>query len=229
MEGLSKYWGASCTAYSPRELVNWPISRDQLEPHYRSLAAMIGITGGQDGLSDYFQDQFFSFPKASQTEAITALLNGLPPSDSGNSLQLIPGAARLALDSRTDSENGCALTGECMTGCPKKSVFNAAQLTDTLLDTFADARQVDGTVSAIDPINRSVRLQTANRQPEISDDRIRQVGNAAIEGATLALLSCTRRRELEQLVRKIEHVPLESDPELFDEFVLGCLFRPIEP
>jgi len=64
--------------------------------------------------------------------------------------------------------------------------------------------------------------------PDIDDGRIRQVGNAAIEGATIALRSLTRRRELERLVRKIEHVPLESDPEFFDEFVLGCLFRSID-
>jgi uncharacterized 2Fe-2S/4Fe-4S cluster protein (DUF4445 family) len=65
--------------------------------------------------------------------------------------------------------------------------------------------------------------------PGIDDRRIRQVGNAAIEGATIALRSLTRRRELEGLVRRIEHVSLESDPEFFDEFVLGCLLRPIDP
>lgn len=64
--------------------------------------------------------------------------------------------------------------------------------------------------------------------PGIDDGRIHQVGNAAIEGATIALLSLTRRRELENLVRRIEHVPLESDPDFFDEFALGCLFRPID-
>lgn len=64
--------------------------------------------------------------------------------------------------------------------------------------------------------------------PCIDDDRIRQVGNAAIEGATIALLSVTRRHELERLVRGIEHVPLESDPGFFDEFAVGCLFRPID-
>jgi len=65
--------------------------------------------------------------------------------------------------------------------------------------------------------------------PDIDDHCIRQLGNAAIEGATIALLSLARRRELEKLVRRIEHVPLEAAPELFDEFALGCLFRPIEP
>lgn len=78
---------------------------------------------------------------------------------------------------------------------------------------------------------RHLSAQAARRMgliPGIDDERIRQVGNAAIEGATIALLSLTRRRELEALVQGIEHVPLESDPEFFDEFVLGCLFRPVD-
>lgn len=63
--------------------------------------------------------------------------------------------------------------------------------------------------------------------PDLPDDRLVQVGNAAIEGATIALLSVARRHELEVLVGKIEHVELETDPEFFDHFVAGCQFRPM--
>lgn len=60
--------------------------------------------------------------------------------------------------------------------------------------------------------------------PDLPDDRVVQVGNAAIEGATIALLSVARRRELEALVARIEHVELETDPDFFDHFVGGCQF-----
>lgn len=63
--------------------------------------------------------------------------------------------------------------------------------------------------------------------PDLPDERIAIVGNAAIEGATLALLSVSRRRELEELVRGIEHVELETDPDFFDHFVVGCQFAPV--
>lgn len=63
--------------------------------------------------------------------------------------------------------------------------------------------------------------------PDLPDERIVQVGNAAIEGATLALLSVSRRRELEEVVRGIGHVELETDPEFFDHFVQGCQFIPV--
>ena len=64
--------------------------------------------------------------------------------------------------------------------------------------------------------------------PNIPDAKIVQVGNAAIEGACLALLSMTKRRELEALVRRVEHCRLETHPQFFDYFVEGCQFKPVE-
>ncbi|HVU35660.1 MAG TPA: ASKHA domain-containing protein [Opitutaceae bacterium] len=65
--------------------------------------------------------------------------------------------------------------------------------------------------------------------PNLDVSRIVQVGNASIEGAAIALRSVTRRRELEELVTRIEHVELETDPDFFDHFVSGCQFIPVEP
>jgi uncharacterized 2Fe-2S/4Fe-4S cluster protein (DUF4445 family) len=64
--------------------------------------------------------------------------------------------------------------------------------------------------------------------PSIPDERIVQVGNAAIEGASVALLSRARREELEGLVRRVEHCRLETHPAFFDYFVDGCQFQPVE-
>jgi uncharacterized 2Fe-2S/4Fe-4S cluster protein (DUF4445 family) len=64
--------------------------------------------------------------------------------------------------------------------------------------------------------------------PNLPDAKIRQVGNASIEGACIALLSQTRRRELEELVRRVTHCRLEAHPRFFDFFVEGCQFGPFE-
>jgi uncharacterized 2Fe-2S/4Fe-4S cluster protein (DUF4445 family) len=64
--------------------------------------------------------------------------------------------------------------------------------------------------------------------PNIDHGRIHQVGNAAIEGACIALLSRTKRAELEQLVRRVTHCRLETHPAFFDIFVQGCQFAPVE-
>lgn len=64
--------------------------------------------------------------------------------------------------------------------------------------------------------------------PNIPGSKIIQIGNASIEGATIALLSKTKRNELENLVKKVEHCRLETDPSFFDYFVEGCQFNPVE-
>lgn len=63
--------------------------------------------------------------------------------------------------------------------------------------------------------------------PDIGNSRIRQVGNASIEGAGIALLSRSKRDELEMLVRKAKHCRLETHPGFFDFFVEGCQFTPV--
>jgi uncharacterized 2Fe-2S/4Fe-4S cluster protein (DUF4445 family) len=78
---------------------------------------------------------------------------------------------------------------------------------------------------------RHLKVEPARRIgliPNIDPSKVVQVGNAAIEGACIALLSVSRRRELEELVRRVEHCRLETHPDFFEFFVEGCQFKPIE-
>ncbi len=63
----------------------------------------------------------------------------------------------------------------------------------------------------------------ANVPPE----RIRKVGNASLEGATLMLVSAELRRRIERLAATVQHVELETTPDFFDIFVDGCMFEPM--
>ena len=64
--------------------------------------------------------------------------------------------------------------------------------------------------------------------PNIDASRIVQIGNASVEGACIALLSRSKRAELEALVRRVTHCRLETHPGFFDYFVEGCQFAPVE-
>jgi uncharacterized 2Fe-2S/4Fe-4S cluster protein (DUF4445 family) len=64
--------------------------------------------------------------------------------------------------------------------------------------------------------------------PNLGDAKIRQVGNASIEGACIALLSRAKRVELEELVTRVVHCRLEAHPHFFDYFVEGCQFSPFK-
>ena len=59
-------------------------------------------------------------------------------------------------------------------------------------------------------------------------EKIAKVGNASLEGATLMLVSKRLRHEIEDLVKRIEHIELETTPDFFDIFVEGCMFKPME-
>jgi len=79
---------------------------------------------------------------------------------------------------------------------------------------------------------RHLKVEASKRiglVPSLPSAKIVQAGNTAIEGATIALLSKSKRRELEDLVKRVEHCRLETHPRFFDFFVEGCQFKPVEP
>jgi uncharacterized 2Fe-2S/4Fe-4S cluster protein (DUF4445 family) len=78
---------------------------------------------------------------------------------------------------------------------------------------------------------RRLKIEASKRIgliPNLPNEKIVQVGNAAIEGACMALLSRAKRQELEHLVKRVEHCRLETHPQFFDFFVEGCQFKPVE-
>lgn len=73
-------------------------------------------------------------------------------------------------------------------------------------------------------VDRSKRIGLI---PNVDNDRIVQVGNAAIEGACIALLSKAKRDQLERLIGNVKHCRLETHPDFFDFFAFGCQFAPM--
>lgn len=77
--------------------------------------------------------------------------------------------------------------------------------------------------------SRSLDLDAARRIgliPDVPDERFTRVGNAALEGASIALRSGRARAALEKAVQRVELVRLEAHPRFFDCFVEGCQFEP---
>ena len=60
--------------------------------------------------------------------------------------------------------------------------------------------------------------------PELPLDRITYVGNAALMGAQMALLSETERARARELANRMEHVALAARPEFQDIFIEGMKF-----
>ncbi len=61
----------------------------------------------------------------------------------------------------------------------------------------------------------------------VPQDRIVKIGNASVQGAKELLLSRTKRQSIDELVKRIEHVELETTPDFFEVFVEACQFKPM--
>lgn len=58
-------------------------------------------------------------------------------------------------------------------------------------------------------------------------EKIKKIGNSALEGATKLLLSNKLRKNLVKYVKNIDHLELETKSDFFDYFVEGCQFKKI--
>ncbi|MDM8008706.1 MAG: ASKHA domain-containing protein [Phycisphaerae bacterium] len=61
----------------------------------------------------------------------------------------------------------------------------------------------------------------------VPDERVIRIGNASVEGAKGVLRSRSCRDRVETMVRRMEHVELEKEPDFFDLFAEMTLLQPI--
>jgi uncharacterized 2Fe-2S/4Fe-4S cluster protein (DUF4445 family) len=91
------------------------------------------------------------------------------------------------------------------------------------VDEFKKLYLAGGFANYVDPENAVAIGFLAN----VPQDRIVKVGNASLEGATIMLLSGPKRAEIQEFVKNIQHVELETTPDFFEFFVEGCQFKPM--
>src|SRR4051794_17230217 len=50
--GLSNVWGAAMLPYAQHDLGGWPITAEQLAPHYAAVLELTGLAGRRDALAE---------------------------------------------------------------------------------------------------------------------------------------------------------------------------------
>jgi uncharacterized 2Fe-2S/4Fe-4S cluster protein (DUF4445 family) len=61
--------------------------------------------------------------------------------------------------------------------------------------------------------------------PDIPTEKIKFVGNTAITGAKMALISKETRNEAEQIAKKARYLELTSDPDFNQEFTKALVMK----
>jgi hypothetical protein len=126
--GLSNAWGCGVARYSDEELESFPFPALELEKSYEEVVRRIGISGGcEDEMSSYFGLDQWSQPPIDLDNIHNYLLRKFNKSREqliGLGFRL--GRTRLAVLSRDfKGRQGCSLTGNCLWGCYRKSMYSS--------------------------------------------------------------------------------------------------------
>lgn len=126
--GFSNVWGAAMLPNRDPDLAGWPVKNAELAPHYRAVTAFTGLAAQNDDLATDFPlycDKPQPLPPSRQAAGFLAQLNR-----HRSGLQKAGwrfGRSRLAVRAADGLRGpGCKVCGLCMTGCPYRCIFNAA-------------------------------------------------------------------------------------------------------
>jgi choline dehydrogenase-like flavoprotein len=132
--GLSNAWGASILPFRRQDIEDWPVSLDELEPHYKAVLRFVPIAAEHDELSEIlplYTDAPTALPHGPQAEM---LLGGLRRHASAlKEAGFHFGASRLAVTASAGYPNGCRRSGMCLYGCPYGSIYNASHTLEKLV------------------------------------------------------------------------------------------------
>ncbi|MFZ1726756.1 MAG: GMC oxidoreductase [Albidovulum sp.] len=188
--GLSNLWGSAVLPYRQQDISDWPISADDLAPHYRAVAEFLPIAGGADDLDKLLpafqlKDRNRIEPSV-QAEALLARLSS--KREVLARIGTFAGGARQAVDT------SCRRCGMCLHGCPFGLIWSAR---DTLKDLRKNpnfTHRPGAVVAHLDESADGVTLHLKDGT-SIKGGRV-FLGAGVLETARILLMSGNGRREL---------------------------------
>jgi choline dehydrogenase-like flavoprotein len=132
--GLSNAWGASVLPSRQCDIHDWPISLDELRPHYEAVQRFMPVAAERDELREIlplYTDSPGALPRSRQAESLLAHLRQHAADLRAAGFAF--GASRLAVTTVSENpDRHCRHCGLCLYGCPYHSIYNAAHTFDTL-------------------------------------------------------------------------------------------------
>ncbi len=117
--GFSTVWGAAVMPYAADEFRGWPISRDDLAPHYAAVLGFMPLSAVRDDLAADFPlyaEPACELPLSPQAALLAPRLDAAR--ERLRAAGLTWGRARLAVRA------GCVQCGLCMHGCPLGVIYD---------------------------------------------------------------------------------------------------------
>jgi choline dehydrogenase-like flavoprotein len=133
--GLGCSWGGAVAPYTQHDIIDWPLSIEDLEPHYRAVLSFMPVSCVCDGLSDlvpfYGTDCTDHKPSAQAAVLLDRLQRNRNALESQG---IFFGRSRLAVRAG-ETENGpaCQYCGLCLYGCPQNNIYTPTATLKRLL------------------------------------------------------------------------------------------------
>ena len=178
--GLSNLWGSAALPWSRDDLKHWPVTADDLRPHYVAVAGLVPVAGRPAAFDALTGVELPLAPEMPPTSQSRELVRRLRPVTSGAG-GFWPGASRVAV------APGCRACGLCLFGCPYGLIFSSARP----IEAFArDGRltYLQAEAVRIRETGGSVEIDLADGRPPVAGARV-FVGAGVLETARLIFAS----------------------------------------
>lgn len=157
--GLTRFWSGSLLPFTPEELAAWGFERGAFDAHYRWVAERVGVAARDDGLDRYFGESFATRPPIAPTRLVDELIGEVERA--GARLPIVAGLNRVAIETRGEHARRCVSCGSCFYGCPRHSVFDAADAEPPSTDRLRMTHVPEKVIRA-HRVTSGYELETAN-------------------------------------------------------------------
>lgn len=143
--GFSQVWGGAVRPYSEADMASWPVTRHDMDPHYRAIAQFVPIAGPQIG-------DLAGHPGPGPGPQAQVFLSRFRNSD-----DVTIHAATTALHS------GCRACGLCLHGCPWDQIWKASATVDEMSRDYPAFTYLNGpAVLHLNPTETHVDVDCAD-------------------------------------------------------------------
>jgi len=134
--GFSTVWGSAVLPYVGDDIRNWPLSTDDLAPHYQTVLSWMDLSATADDLAETFPLYSDCYHPLTLSKQAAELLADLERYKTGlNSDGISFGKSRLAVRANTkNGKCGCVYCGMCLYGCPYELIYSSTGTLAVLQD-----------------------------------------------------------------------------------------------
>ena len=169
--GLSNVWGASLLPYLDRDIADWPISSNDLSPHYQEVLSFVPIAAVRDELEKIYplhSEHLQTFHASRQAAQLIEDLRNVQPKLDKSGVKF--GNSRVAVRTEVgDRDPGCVYCGLCMYGCPYSLIYNSASTLASLhqAENFHYQKDV-----IVEKLAQSDGIVTINGQHRLTGEKL---------------------------------------------------------